>query len=1115
MLDLLLGASGTGKTREIYKRICGCKSDTIFFVPDQFMFEAEKLIASALGEKTLKVKVTGFSALSEEILNKYLPRKSYADNTAKLVIMMRAVSSLRGSLRYYGQAAGKARFPSFMLDAVHLLKSAGITSDMLEKAIENSSFPDKLSDILTISTLYDSLLTEVYDDRHDNLLLAAKAAEEHKCFENYDVFIDGFDSFSGSQLRFLQPLVTMSKSCTVTLTIEKNSDKSCFEPTVRTKRTLERFAAEDFIEVKEEWFCNADRYKSPALAALQKGLFSDTAEDMNVSEQDSEAVAFAVAPDIESETDYVCANIKKLMRSGYRCSDITVLCPETESYLETVKSAFARYEIPLFADIPEPVSKKPLIRYIDALLTAADAPNGDNMLRYIKSGFVRIDSDNGKTRPVTLREINDIEEFSDRWGLGKRMWTRPFLRCETPAEQRSEQIRSILAGQLVKLRRDCDGADGRKMTELLIDFLFDTADISAAIQGKCQDYTTRSLRYDKSLTEEYNSLWELIYKLFMSIWETTEGMKLTLKEYLAVFNTCAQQLTMSLPPQVLDSVLFGDLARTRTAGARVVFIMGAKDGAFPDYSDKSPGIFTPSENAELSLLDIDLMPDDELNYSSALLNVYKAMLLPKERLFVTRTGARDEKTEIFTDVKELIPHIEELDISALPVEFFCESIESARTYFARARLSGKSVASVIEQALKAAGDEEFPMLVSRADSKLSDDSYIHNIGPAASLIFRQALLSPTAIESLNGCKFEYFCRYGLKLKDPPRNTLTPQSFGETVHYVMKQCLEQIYSGDKPPEEYSPDDLSQLIDSALDKFLEKNFLPEEESSHRFTAQYKSIGDLCDMLLGYMLGELKDSDFTPKYFELSLEDGKTMPDGFSAKPFELEVPLPDGGVKTVKIRGTVDRVDISGGGNGNWIRVIDYKTGPKDFSLKKVYYGLNLQLLLYLFTLCKNNSEYGASAATYYPSGSTPLIDTDKEPDEQTRRELWLKEHSGDGITVIDSPSDIERRNYIAAALDKKKAKSMFSADMLSLEGLYVLEERICCQLSENISAVTGGDVSAVPVVNKNDLLACAYCKYRSVCGRRPQLERAVRDISRQEASGFADMLKGKDRERSDE
>lgn len=1106
MLDLLLGASGTGKTREIYKRICGCKSETIFFVPDQFMFEAEKLITSALGEKTRKVKVTGFSALSEGILNKYLPRKSYADNTAKLATMMRAVSSLRGSLKYYGQAAGKARFPSLMLDAVHLLKSAGVTPDMLEAAIEKSSFPDKLSDILTISTLYDSLLTEVYDDRHDNLLLAAKAAEEHKCFENYDVFIDGFDSFSGSQLKFLRPLVAMSKSCTAALTIEKNSDKSCFEPTLRTKRTLERFAAENFIEVKEEWLNKADRYKSPALAALQKGLFSDTVEDMGVSEQDSEAVVFAAAPDIESEADYVCANIKKLMRSGYRCSDITVLCPGAESCIETVKSAFARYEIPLFADIPEPVSEKPLIRYIDALLTAADVPNGENMLRYIKSGFVRIDSDNGKTRPVTLREINDIEEFSDRWGLGKRMWTRPFLRCETIAEQRSEQIRSILAEQLVKLRHDCDGADGRKITELLMDFLFDTADISAAIQGKCQDYTTRSLRYDKSLTEEYNSLWELIRKLFTSIWETTAGMKLTLKEYLAVFKTCAQQLTMSLPPQVLDSVLFGDPARTRTTGARAVFIMGAKDGAFPDYSDKNVGVFTPSENAELSLLDIDLIPDEELNYSSALLTVYKAMLLPKERLFVTRTGAKDEKTEIFTDVKELIPHIEELDISALPAEFFCESIESARTYFARARLFDKRTAAAIEQALKTVGDEEFPMLVSRADSKMSDDSYIHSVGPAASLIFRRESLSPTAIESLNGCKFEYFCRYGLRLKDPPRNTLTPQSFGETVHYVMKQCLERIYSGDKPPEEYSSDDLSQLINSAMDEFLEKNFLPAEESGYRFVAQYKSIASLCNMLLGYMLSELKNSDFSPKYFELTLEDEKTMPDGFSAKPFALEIPMADGSVKTVKIRGTVDRVDIADGGDKHWVRVIDYKTGPKDFSLEKVYYGLNLQLLLYLFALCENNSGFSAAEATYYPSGSTPLKDMEQEPDEQTRRELWLKDHCGDGIAVIGSQSDIERSNYDVISADGKKKKNMFSADMLTEQGLQQLKQRVCEQLTENVSALSGGDVSAVPVINKNELLACTYCKYRSVCGRRPQLEKAVRDIRGDKALEFAAMLK---------
>ncbi|MCH5325164.1 MAG: PD-(D/E)XK nuclease family protein [Eubacterium sp.] len=1110
MLTLLLGASGTGKTREIYKRICKAEGKTLFFVPDQFMFEAEKIISERLGEKTQDIKVTGFSALSEKILRKYRPRKSYADNTAKLIIMMKAVRELKGSLRYYGDAAGKARFPSLMLDAVNMLKSGGITPDTLAAAIPDSSFADKLTDICTVYALYDRMLNEIYDDRQDNLLLAAEAARENGCFEEYDVYIDGFDSFSGSQLKFLQPLTVMSKSCTAALTVDRYDKKGCFLPVTQTKRALERFATENFTEIKEEWFEDASRYNSPAIAALQGGLFSGEKADAELSDDELAAVTLAAAPDTEAEADYVCSSIKKLMRDGYKCSEIAVLCPAPQKYLETVKSAFLRYDIPLFADIPEPISEKPLIKYIDALLAAADDPCGENMLRYIKSGFVRIAAEGGKTRPITLREISDIEEFSNRWGLDKRSWTRPFLKCETPAEQRSESIRAFLAKQLVKLRRACDNADGRKMTEELTRFLFEEADISAAIQGKCQDYTTRDLRYNKAMTEEYNSLWDMTSKLLNSAWETTEGVELSLREYSAILKACAAQITMSLPPQVLDSVIFGDPARTRTAGARAVFVMGAEDGVLPDYGDKNNGVFTASENAELSRLNINIAPDEETTYSSALLTVYKALTLPKERLTVTHIGKPEDDCEVFSFIQDIIGITEIADISTLPTEFFCESREAARARLARTRLTDLSDSLTVEQALKMNGDDEFPKLVRRAEDGMSDNSYLHDTGAAARLLFRKELLSPTGIELLNSCRFAYFLRYGLKLREPQTNTMNPRSFGDTVHYVMKHCFDVIHSGEKPPADYTDEEIKDIVDGAMDLFLEENFLPEEETGRRFTVIYCSIAPLCRMLITYMRDELENSGFTPTYFELSLSDGKTMEDGFKAEPFKLDIPLADGETRTVKIRGTVDRVDVANADDGkHWLRVIDYKTGRKDISVGRVYYGLDLQLLLYLFTLCENNRGYLPSSATYYPAGDTPLRELEEAPDDKMKRSFWLDDHRERGFAVTGSLSEQERDRFDGYTIAKSgeiKPKNYYSASDITEQALEELKQRITGVISENVALVTDGDVSAVPVTEKGKPVSCEYCEYYDICGRKPDI--AANDASGAAAEEFKEKINGK-------
>ena len=185
MLEFILGAAGSGKTCRIYDAISKEEGECILLVPDQFVFESERRMAQATGEKKSSISVTGFSALSEQILKKYCSRKSYADTTAKTAVMQRAVKELQGSLRFYSGVSGRMGFAALCLSAVNMLKNSGISCETLSAAADKegtSLFKDKLSDIAAIYGLYDKMLGKIYDDRQDNLVLAAKAAEENDFF---------------------------------------------------------------------------------------------------------------------------------------------------------------------------------------------------------------------------------------------------------------------------------------------------------------------------------------------------------------------------------------------------------------------------------------------------------------------------------------------------------------------------------------------------------------------------------------------------------------------------------------------------------------------------------------------------------------------------------------------------------------------------------------------------------------------------------------------------------------------------------------------------------------------------------------------------------------------
>lgn len=1087
MLRFILGKAGSGKTHRIYEEICKEKGNVLLLVPDQFLFETEKLIAQRTGEKSRNIKIAGISSLSEEILKKYCPRKSYADSTAKLMIMLKTIREVRSSLGFYGGSAYKNSFVSLCLDTVNSFKQAGITAERLSSAAANANghLGKKLRDVSLIYELYSENLSQVFADRLDNLALAASAAEENDCFAGYKVFIDGFDSFSGSQLRFLEPIVRQSVDCTAALCLS-DSGGMCFEAAEKTKARLSYFAELENAEITEEYLDEAPRYKSAELEYLRDIL---PEEKLTPYDGVCENINIAYSTDIHKEADYVCSQIKKLLREGCRYSDITILCPSPIEYSGAVASAAHRYEIPQFEDIPVPISDKPLLKYIDFLLNAAAEPTGDNVLRYLKSGFVRIPKKDGGSKAIQLSEIYKLEEYCSYWDIYSRDWSRAFPHIEADAEKQLELLRQSIVTPLVNLKKNCNSCDGAEITEKLTDFLFNSADIRTAIEGKCRDMSSDSLKHDKKLTEEYNQLWGMVSALLSSAFETMEGMQLQLKEYAAVLKACAEQISMLKTPHVLDSVLFGDPSRTRSAGAKAVFVMGAASGSFPAFSGDTGSIFTAKETEWLSENGFEAISSAEDEYILQLLSVYRALTLASDKLYITWHGTADTAAESVQLTAKAFG-IEYSFIDSLPPEFFCESVASARKQLAGCSLTDNPSAELITQALKQCGDNDYLRLVKSAVSKSSPDSHKHIIGDTAPLIFPEQGLSPTAINSLNGCRFSYFCRYGLKLREKTSIRLNSINFGNIVHFVLKECFENIFNSENENsgiKDYIDSDYRDMVRLAADKYRKEFLLDEADLSARFNALYHNLEALCFYMLKYMVNELKKSRFVPSYFELTLESGKTLDNGFKAEPFSFDIELNDGTRQTVQIYGTVDRVDTAKADGRQELRVIDYKTGSRDMSMGRVYYGLDLQLLLYLFTLCENNNEYGAASATYYPAGKIPLKNS-RNPSDELLRGMWLKEHKELGIAVDNSFADIEKENYnIIAPSDSGKISrsNCFAAMLISPENLEKLKKRVTDTVRQSIEAVKSGDVSAYPISENGELISCNYCRYSAICGRNAE------------------------------
>lgn len=1107
MLKFITGPAGSGKTTAIYDAIANSDGKVIFIVPDQFLFETEKQIAEKIKRRKGNIVLSGFNTLAEDIIKKFGKGLSYADTAAKSIIMQRAVRQAAKSLDFYGTKALKPGFSQFMLKTVDELKRGGIGCEDIDRvcgyddvaAATGGALKSKLSDISLIYRLYDGMLTKSFDDRQDNMKAAARLAAENEFFEGCRVFIDGFDHLGGAQLLLVEQIVKKAADCTVALTLT-DIDSDYFLQQSKLKNAIAGFSDGEY---NEEILSGDYRYNSPALKALRGALPTDK----KFTAENTDDIKLYYFPDAQAEAETACAEIMRLVReNGYRYRDIAVLTPSPEIYADKLSSSALLYGIPLFADIPSPLAEKPLLKYITSLLFAAYNPTGENVIRYIKSGFVRIKKEGGSTA-LSDKDIYALESYCEQWDMYDRDFTRAFKSVQGKQEP-PEELRRLIVTPLKELKKSCKDKNGKEITRLVTEFLFSENDISAAIKGKCRDLSSDEYRYDKQLTDEYNQLWNMISELLSSLYNTiSEDEIYTLGEYAELLKACAGTIEVSRTPRVIDSVIFGDTVRTRCTEVKAVFVLGAT-------ADKLPSLPSPSEiftKQELQLLyDNEFYPekDEEEMYSEQLMSVYNALCQPSDKLFISYSGDKEGYAECVGLIKSSLGT--EISTEVGDYLLYCASIGSAKAKLAEFSVTAPENAAEIKKALISAGETEYTSLVDNALYRRGDNAANHDIGECAPLLLGRGTLSPTAVTELCGCRFAYFLKYGLGLGKSESAKLNSANIGTMGHYIFSTCFKEIYKNGKPKAGYQPN-FRQLVNDAVLQYR-KEALPEgEEMPPQFERMFENLADVFTVMLEYLYIEQQKSGFIPKYYELELRNGGKTEDNFSSEPFDINIRMPNGEESKISMRGIIDRVDIYTDENGKkQIRIVDYKTYEKKTDFAKNYFGLDLQILLYLFALTDCNKDSIPSAAVYYPVHKLPT-DASVADDADSRLGLWLMEHRQQGIAVINSLAAMEKPLYTVptvTASGKPTEKNCFDAVRMSESTLNALRRRAESVISDSAEKVLMGDVSAQPVTNGYKRVSCEYCKFSEICGFNGS---GGRDISSADAVSFKDKMTAEENE----
>lgn len=1085
MLRLVTGRIGCGKTTRIYEEIrkkTERGGEVTLIVPEQYSFHTEKKMLELLGARGAdRVSVVSFSFLAKNLLKKYgLNSKKALDDSTRAMLMSVALDETGDDLQVYSRHRYSPAVILQMLKTLKDFRQCSVTSDKIEETLPKlkpSLLKDKLGEILLIDRTYTALVEQNYFDDDCALDILCDVLDEHRDFDGKEVFVDGFRGFTAQEYAVLERIMRQSAETWVTLCFDKSDDEfGVFAHTLRTRRKLIRCAQKSGTDIANPEQLTRDVGIDPELDTLEKGLYSGGAEKYD---EETKKITLCSAEDFESECEFVACTIKRLIRTeNVRCRDIAVISRSESNYSRQIRSALIKNGMPVFEDKRQPITSEPLVEFVrSAIEIGTSGFSTDALMRLAKTGLT----------DLTIDEIAKVENYALMWQINGKKWldewtAHPNGLGEKMLEKDASELKEIndarikLVAPLQKFRVKLKDFTSLEAAQAIYYLLIDM-NVAENLKKFAIKLNERS---QPELAAEQNRIWSLTMEMLDRIAESLEGVRLTPSRFRDLFDLLISTYSVGNLPQGLDEITIGSADRVKTSAPKIVFAVGMNDGVFPMVPN-SDGIFSENERRELA--EFELKTDDsfEEKMMEERFIAYNTLCSTSDRLYVTYlrkdiNGAQISPSEIVTQIKKLFPKLTVIDTVDIDNIERIESVEGAFDIMAELTQKKDVLHSTLEKYF-----EDIPGYSDRLDAlkrgvnkeeiKISDKEI------ATKLFGLNMYMSASRTEVYHKCPFEYFCKYGLNAQPRKTAELDPMQKGTAIHYILEKLIS-IYGSDGLCV-MEKADRDKCVFDILDEYFKENLTAGEEMGERFDYLFRQLGLTVCEVVDRLVAEFANSDFVPVAFELSIDnDGEV--DTYN-------IPLPDGG--TLKLKGSVDRVDVAEQNGTSYVRVVDYKSGGKKFDLNEVFYGLNMQMLIYLFAIWKNGfRDYKniTPAGILYMPVNAPFVETERDEDEKTIEQKKLKGTKMNGMVLDDSRvinmMDNSGSGMFVPASIKKDGTN--GGTLISIKQMELLMKR-CEKILEKMAVdLHNGVIHVMPAhaVNSQSPYnnVCKYCDYKDVC-----------------------------------
>ncbi len=1118
MLQLLIGPSGSGKsyylTELIAARIAAGEDTLYLIVPEQYSFESERMLLTRLAPAdAARVQVLSFTRLADTVLRQVGGiAQERLDDATRALLMSRAVEEVAAIAQDEGGTLlgvqpwqiTDAAYVQQLLGILDELKQCAVPLQQLEEASEQlradttaagCALQNKTADLYRLFTAYEAPAAACGADGADILTHLADKLPDSSLPDGATVLIDGFKGFTVQEMRVIERLMPRVRDMTLTLstdtagsayrTAEDNAARefSLFSPVTDTVTALQDAAARHGLCWEITRMTQDRRHTDGALTALAEGLYHPAPA---VYTEATDAVTVAPCTDVYEECAYVARHIRRLMRQEhYRCRDITVVCRNPANYRGILDDALTEANIPYFTDQRQDILSEPLIVCIRAALRiAVGGWRTDELLRLLKTDLM----------PLDMMQIAALENYLYMWRIDGAALETPFTenpdgmgaRQTAHTARRLQQLETYrlrIITPLQTLRQALRGnVSGREFARAVYAWL--TADGTTAARIRAHAAALEAMAQPQ-LAERTARIWDEVIALLDRFALALGDTRVPAARLEELFTMLADTVDMGHIPQGLDAVTVGGADRIRYNNPRAVFILGANEEVFPAYP-QNDSMLSDDERAAWEDCGIRLSSDTLTACIEERYYAYVAVAAPRERLIVSYLTEGDKiPSSLVTAIRQILPHHN----AARPAEELPETADEMFRALTRSYTDTTPYRESLHQVV--AADPAAADRLRAVEHSRSEAPYrLEDTAVARGLFGTDMCLSASQTEKFYDCRFAYFCRYGLHIKPRPVAQVDAAAFGTIVHYVMETVLptytlpdgliDALRAEDTVDEDALMARVQQDVHTAVMQYLDTAMGGEQGKSARFLYRLHLAERAACNLLWHTVMELRQSRFDPVEFELAI-----LPEEQQDADGVISIRLPvDGG--QVRLIGKVDRVDLFVRFDGKaYVRVVDYKTGSKDFVLGELPYGLNTQMLLYLYVICDNSRRWLDEGASLHPAGVLyhPVTDLTVSADTADVQRARLKLMRMDGI-VLDDAS-------VVLAMEQEPDKVFIPAALTAdgtptgsvmTERQFALLRGVIEQLLTNMATtLLAGDIAALPLRSaKHD--ACQYCDYRAVCAR---------------------------------